>query len=210
MATVHYYRDLGTLAVWVKALLAVQLVLALLAALAAWSHGPGYSKETGSDFYALIALLQAITYVVGGILALRWIYLACANSHAFCAQGLGVKPVMAVVWYFVPIASLVMPFKTMSETWKVARSHGGDWEAERTPLLLIGWWAAWLIGNIVGLVALRLSFQGLEGEAAGETITPISDLISALAIALFLVIVARITAMQRETAKAGALAPLMR
>lgn len=196
----YYHRDLGGLSIGVTVLLTVQIILALIAAIIAWVHGPGYSGDTGSDAYGLILLLQGITFIVGGVLALRWTYLAMANAHAIVPQGLRISPPMAVVWHFVPFANLVKPFNAVVEIWKVARSPGPDWPVQPISLVLVGWWAAWVIGTMIDVTAWRMLFGDAASQATGELLLPIGDLVFVVAAASFMAIVIRITAMQRAIA----------
>lgn len=99
-------------------------------------------------------------YLVAAILALKWMYRANLNAHAF-ARGLESKPRGAVFWYFVPIALLWKPFEAMNETWRVSENPD-RWKFVSTPGLLRWWWGFWLSGLITGNVSSRLLWMADE------------------------------------------------
>src|SRR6266540_5226992 len=73
--------------------------------------------ESGSDF-----ILSGIDSVIGFvvfILTLYWYYRASKNVRAFGATGI-TSPVMAVVWWFVPILNLWKPYSVARDIWKAS------------------------------------------------------------------------------------------
>lgn len=82
---------------------------------------------------------------------LLWQYRSHENLRALGVSDLRYSPGWAVGWWFIPLASVVMPFQTMRELWQASEPHAGatDWKmVSLTPLLGL-WWAAWLLSRYV-------------------------------------------------------------
>jgi hypothetical protein len=192
-------RDLAGPAAWAQWLLVAQAALAVLLAAIAIGHGAGYDDEGGSGVWLAVSALAFLVFCGGGIAVLRWIYLANANAHALGAQGMRMSPALAVGSYFIPIANLGMPFASMREIWK-ASSAPRDWEIAPAPAIIAWWWACWLIGNIAGAISFRLDM--IEGEPAAQRAAEALDIASAAftvpASLLLVLIIRRVTAIQRE------------
>jgi hypothetical protein len=191
-------HDLRGTGAWSQGLLCAQAAICALAVIIALLAGPGFMDEaSGSMHYALVSLAQAVIFIAGAIVFLRWTYCASANVHRIGAQGLGPSPGWAVGWYFVPIACLGMPFVAMKEIWK-ASIEPRDWEIVKATPLLGWWWAFWIVSNITGLAAFRLGSEETFAEAMSyaETLTIVSDATFVPASLLLAAIVSRITARQ--------------
>jgi len=191
-------RDLASLDAWSIRLLVAQALLSLLAIAVALAHGPGFSEESGSAAYALVAMLQFIFFVVTGFVVLRWIYYATANAHAFGAQGLRCSPWLAVGSFFIPIANLVMPFQSIRDVWK-ASVEPRDWEVVKAPALLGWWWLFWLVGNITGVIAFRLADVGGYPDIGRtpERLMILSDAFTVAASLLLAAIIRQLPALQQ-------------
>lgn len=190
--------DLRGTGAWSQGLLCAQAAICALAVIIALLAGPGFMDEAnGSMPYALVSLGQAVIFIAGAIVFLRWTYCASANVHRIGAQGLGPSPGWAVGWYFVPIACLGMPFVAMKEIWK-ASIEPRDWEIVKSTPLLGWWWAFWILSNITGLVAFRLGSEAAFEDATSyaETFTNLSDATFVPASLLLAAIVGQITARQ--------------
>lgn len=134
-------------------------LLLIYAALCFYLAVIGLSGRTAPD-WQLAA--QSLSYGIAGIAVLTWIYRAGKRAHASGARHLTASPAMGVVWYFVPIANLFMPYMALRDIWK-ASIDPTDWEAVATPALVKLWWATWISGNIIGLSVLRI------GQEVGAT-----------------------------------------
>jgi hypothetical protein len=190
--------DLRGTGAWSQGLLCAQAAICALAVTIALLAGPGFMDEaSGSMPYALVSLGQAVIFIAGAIVFLRWTYCASANVHRIGAQGLGPSPGWAVGWYFVPIACLGMPFVAMKEIWK-ASIEPRDWEIVKSTPLLGWWWTFWIFSNLTGLVAFRLEAEETSTEVMSyvETLTIVSDGTFVPASLLLAAIVGRITVRQ--------------
>lgn len=91
-----------------------------------------------------LPLIWFLTFVAGGIFGFRWLYVAIGNAKAMGATDLMGGPVMAIVWYFIPVANLGMPYVVMRDLWR-ASAKPRDWQGQPTPSILILWWTCWLL-----------------------------------------------------------------
>ncbi|MFC5740197.1 DUF4328 domain-containing protein [Dyella tabacisoli] len=146
-----------------------------------------------------LALVHFATYIFGGM----WIYRAACNVRALGAQGLDDSPGWAVGWYFIPFASLAMPFRAMQQIWQSSLAPR-QWKKLSTPGLLRWWWGMWLcinvFGMVVGIVVARSKLQSsnIPGLIQAVQITMLNYLVSITACTLFLMVVMRIAQMQAK------------
>ncbi|WNZ60443.1 DUF4328 domain-containing protein [Myxococcus sp. MxC21-1] len=100
------------------------------------------SQENAETFDALnaqLVLASSIVSIVTAISFLRWQYLSVKVARA---TGVSTEePRWAMVVWFIPIYNLVKPYAVMRDLWL---NLGG---APARKVLLLGWWAAWLISN---------------------------------------------------------------
>ena len=148
----------------------------------------GLASGASSDSIALAALGELLTLLTAYVIGAVWIYNAACNARALGARGLQISPGWAVGWYFVPLMSLFKPFQGMEEIWTASASAAG-WRSQRTPALLRWWWGAWLLANVAGAAVFRLP--------DAPSLLRVVDLgLDAVAAALFVVIVWRVSQMQ--------------
>ena len=97
----------------------------------------------------LIRIAYMAVVAVASIPFIAWMYWSSKNIaplRGYDARYQRYSPFQAVVWWFVPIAWYWMPYKVMREIWRESLAEG---DAHRPPLLVF-WWAAWIMANIVG------------------------------------------------------------
>ena len=68
-------------------------------------------------------------------------------------------PVSSVVWWFVPFANLLKPYRATSELWEEADEKG------ETSRLLTVWWLTYLLAGVLGRVLFWDSFDRVEQQA---------------------------------------------
>jgi hypothetical protein len=135
---------------------------------------------------------------------------------------MGTRPRYAHGWaigaWFVPIVNLIVPKQLADDIWRGSDPDDALPEletagAKRINSLLHFWWAAWLIGGIVGNFAIRSAFRGvptldgLRGQAQAYLLT---DLISVVALVLAVLVIREITTRQeirRARFQSGTLTP---
>jgi hypothetical protein len=98
----------------------------------------------------LLGVIQLSVGLFEGVLFLFWVYRANKNGRALGAVGMKYGPGWSVGWFFVPIASLFMPYWVIKEIWQVSSPtpHNGWRHAHVTPLLALWWLVIALAGTI--------------------------------------------------------------
>ena len=102
-------------------------------------------------------LLAFLVFLPAALLTLRWVYRVNANAQRL-ASGMSVSPGWNVGWFFVPAAHLWKPFSGVREVWAVS-SDPDRWTSVSTPRALWGWWACWVVSDILGWVSLVLTWD---------------------------------------------------
>lgn len=100
-------------------------------------------------FYFGVVIFSVVAY-------LMWLNLSVKNLDPLGVTRYKYTPGWAVGWWFVPFASLVMPFLVVRDLWKASMPGftGEDWkETSATPMLGL-WWAAWLLSSFVALAGI--------------------------------------------------------
>ena len=155
MTTLKKTGGIATLLVWLLAAQAFLTAIELLALANRYSvlhrHQLGHAVAP-STIHAADTAVKVTTNVIAAILIVTiviwciWQHRAQSNARELTAGGLHFSPGWAVGWWFVPIADLWMPFRTIRELWK--GSHGPAWQGIRTWRLIGWWWALWLVSWI--------------------------------------------------------------
>jgi hypothetical protein len=206
------FQSLDTRCKWVVVLFSLDILLSFVALasgameyqlLSAFASGDlsGYDNpiaaaEASDARQQMIGIVQIGLYVSCIIAFLVWKHRAAANLRASGRGPLKFTPGWAVGWYFVPIASLVKPLQAMREIWQV--SHNGP--VANTPAVLGTWWTFWLLGNLSGQIAFRLSRSAETPDAMlrVSTASLASDALLIVSGALIIVIVRRISWAQSQ------------
>lgn len=103
-----------------------------------------FSQSTVADtVYAFFAGSQGIIFTFIPIVFAVWLYRMNSNLRQFVAHKMEFTPGWAVGWYLIPIANLVLPYRSMRELWRA--SHH-SWKAD--PAILRWWWGLWLFRGI--------------------------------------------------------------
>ena len=124
-------------ALWVKAFLAITILLDVLLIWPAYAEtGPDYVEGGHSlDFLWLYAFLSLIATA---FFFLMWMHRSHRNLRAIGAVNLKYSPKSAVFWWFVPIMNLFKPKQVVDEIWK--------WSVGTDTALVNLWWFLWVIG----------------------------------------------------------------
>lgn len=220
----YIYRDLGKISRWIKILLIVSIVIALIAIVStffeyklivAMQEGNFESEqailtaaEANDIRQSVIGFAQVSVAIAIGILSIMWLYRGNANVRALGAADLNFSPGWMVGWYFVPIANLWKPYQGMKELWK-ASSNPKAWPGKLVPNVLGWWWAFFLIEQSLGKAALRLAMRAEDlDELLRSAITTIAaDAASIPASFLGFVLTGAIYSLQRDSAKALVITP---
>jgi len=113
--------------------------------------------EIIGTFYVIF--LCASFFLIG-----RWFFISAKINHLLGNKELKISPRWSVVWYFIPFANLVMPYRSLKETYK-ASFNSEDWQNIKIPYDFPIWWATFLIGNGLSNASFRMWLE------LGETYT---------------------------------------
>jgi hypothetical protein len=118
----------------------------------------------------LLGAASSIARLVGAIVFMVWIHGAVTNTQAI-NRPMTVTPGWAIGWFFIPIASLYMPYKTMGEL----VTHSDPREIVITPPTVLAWWVLFVSGNGLRILAppLRESI-GTSGFVVLELLATLS------------------------------------
>lgn len=141
-----------------------------------------------------VAIVYLVAFAVAGIASLMWTYRAAANAKYLEDAPMRISPGMAVGWYFVPIASLWMPFRSMKEIAQRS-SMSGDAPAG---LNLGWWWFLWIATAFGGNVLLRmvLSADDVNSIMAAGWMSLVVDVATLPLVFIYVRLIEGITQMQ--------------
>ena len=116
-----------------------------------------------NDFrVAIVNGLYAILLFLSYFLIGRWFFVSSKINHLLGVKELSVSPGWSVGWYFIPFANLVMPYRSLKETFK-ASFNSEEWQNNEVPYDFPFRWATFLIGNGLANISFRMDL------ALGET-----------------------------------------
>jgi hypothetical protein len=145
-----------------------------------------------------IALGGGAVLIVTIFIFLKWVYRMYLNVQGFGAQDLSTTPGWAIAWYFIPIAFLWKPYKTMKETWQ-ASSDPSSWPHVGGTGLVGIWWFLYLSSKALSSCGRMIYREALTSQALRDSIM-LGMAGEAASIVLCLVeirMVSRICAMQK-------------
>lgn len=111
--------------------------------------------------YLMTIATWLVTYLLMVTLGLLWFYRANRNAAAL-ASDKSVSPAWSIAWFFIPIANFVMPFRAMSETWRISHSPM-NWRETHLPERVSFWWGLLLLSSLLGVM------EGFPGETGQDT-----------------------------------------
>jgi hypothetical protein len=209
-------RDPTRLTRWLEGLLILSLavhVVSILSSFAQYSLLGLAGQAPASQFQDLaaandhrqqvVAFVYLVVALVVVVLFCCWIYRANCNARALGAQGMSFTPGWSVGWFFIPIASLWKPFQAMREIWK-ASIDPIDWQSLPTDPLLGWWWAGFIVSNVLGQIAFRISegaktVESLKSATVADIVSDAADIVATV---LALMLVERLYRIQRARAAA--------
>ena len=155
-------------------------------------------------FFATSGIVESVVFVAAAIAWLAWSSRTVDNEDGLGVGPSTIGPRLAMAWWFVPFANIVMPYRVHREIHD--RYHGG---VQAGAGIVVLWWLIYLataIGsNLVGRVWLAAeTFPELQ---SGLSLWVVSDTLTAISAILAIVLVQKIqrradvlAAMQAEAA----------
>jgi len=110
----------------------------------------------------LIELLQLLLRLGTGITFIVWFQRAYKNLTPLGADDLRFSSGWAIGGWFVPFLNLVRPWQIMSDIWRASDPEptaraGVAWKQRRVPVLVHAWWTLFILTNLLGVAADRLT-----------------------------------------------------
>jgi len=129
---------------------------------------------------------------------IAWLYRAYGNALAMGARSHWSQG-WAIGGWFVPLMNLIVPFQIVAAVRRNAEAMAGRRTGGQ---LEVCWWSAWLAGNVVEMVAVRMMEHG---QSVGELMLMVSLTLVGALLQLFagicaIAMVRRLTSMQQQAA----------
>ncbi|MDQ5843759.1 MAG: DUF4328 domain-containing protein [Acidobacteriota bacterium] len=167
--------------------------------------------DTGEPIVLVVALLQVgvavvqfLVYVVTAVVFLMWFYRSYENLPSFGIAKREIKysSGWAVGSFFVPLISLVVPYRAMKELWNKSVPHTSRMFGDLSPPGFFPlWWGVWLISSFANQLHLRLEFQGKIDPHTSYSFAIVIGFIDILSAVLALMVVREIEKQQTESSK---------
>ena len=154
------YSSPRSLGIVVSVLLAVSVATTLISTFVFefYFHISYYVAGDEVVIYS-IDLGGLVIFVVAAAFFLVWFHRSYRNLTSLGAQDLPIAADWAIGWWFVPVASLWMPFVAASEIWRgsdpnaPAITSADSRHAAGPAVLVTFWWAMWIISIVLVNVA---------------------------------------------------------
>lgn len=96
--------------------------------------------------------------VLSAIALLAWLSRVVDNVPALGGGKPVIGPRGAIVWWFVPIAFLVQPYRIVADAWRRLGSRAGG----ASDLIVLAWWLLWLGAGVASRLVTSTSPQTME------------------------------------------------
>jgi hypothetical protein len=128
-----------------------------------------------------------------------WVHRSVRNMRVLGSPDSRWSPAGAVGRCFIPFLNLVHPMRSVQDAWRGAdpsslRLDVAARKGLRSPPLIAGWWASWLIGNWIASVGSR--FVGGSDSIAADFIEMVGFAVIIGAAVLAILVVRDVTARQ--------------
>jgi len=150
----------------------------------------GQNPEEDLNIYEILVGLsglgQSLIYMVTAVAFCMWFYRAYRNLKDWRIPGLKYSAGWAVGYFFIPFLNLFRPYQIAQEIWKASDPQVSaraeiQWRDNSGSSVIGAWWAFWIIANIVGQIAFRLSMSNIADPKGFTIVSIISDLLKIIA-----------------------------
>ena len=157
----------------------------------------------------IVALGLGIVSLAAMVMFFIWIYGAAENARALGNEGLQISPGWCIGWWFIPFASLVMPYKAMSEIWRSSDPEARkisttEWTIRPVSGTIVAWWAFYLGAGVISMVNvfanIDLAHPGVTRAASLSAIAIVSVLAKAVSGVFIIIAMRGIDRRQQEQA----------
>lgn len=155
-------------------------------------------------FTLAVGLLTIFIYIATVITFLMWLYRAHQNLGAFgvAPHQLHYSSGWAVGSFFIPFASLVIPYRAIKELWRKSMPDASAMFSDlNAPAFFPLWWGLWIASNITDQLYFRLTMQESVSADTAATISVVSGILGILAAFFAIKVVREIELRQSESRK---------
>lgn len=199
---------------WTVGLLASTAVVAI-AGVISNAHGVGTMSRVlqggiltaseanpADDRQFALGMLELGLILATGVAWLVWQHRAHANLWALEVPGLRFTPGWAVGWWFIPFASLWMPYRAVSELWRASEVTLPQRGSRRKKQPLLGlWWGSLLVSWVVfPTIALIVPDDTIDQLLMSFRLAVVGQVATLAAALLAILVVRRIDERQLATA----------
>jgi Domain of unknown function (DUF4328) len=135
-------------------------------------YPPSNVAENNGSYlaFSLLLIFSSLCFVLISyatpVVFLIWQYRAAKNLRFFNEGAVSNSPGWNVGWWFIPFASLVMPFQCINELLNGSRPENAldeSYTADSSARQISGWWwGIYLISGTIGMITAYLSFRLLK------------------------------------------------
>lgn len=140
---------------WLGLTILMYLLIIILSNFASpYEMGPGTYR-----FLILLApVLRGLVLIAFFVLLLVWVFRSYHNLNAFKLHGLQWSPAMAVIWFLIPAANLIMPYYVLDDIFKGSDPQADvpgkrlKWQDTYPPGGFPGWWLGIALAGVHSIV----------------------------------------------------------
>jgi hypothetical protein len=143
-----------------------------------------------------VTLVSLVVTIATAIAFLAWLSRAVDNVPAPGGGRPPASPRWAIAWWFIPFADLGMPYEVVRDLRARMR---GDSRLTHSPLL-VGWWFAFIFGQILAAAAERVPMETLAQISATLSVAAVAQALTAIAGVLAIIVVHDIESAARRRA----------
>jgi len=155
-------------------------------------------------FTLALAVVQIVVFVTTVVVFLMWLYRVHENLAAFGVprNQMQYTSAWAVGSFFVPIVSLIIPYRAIREVWqKSVPNYTTMFSTLSPPSYFPLWWGFWITSNIADQLYFRLSWREVAPTDVIEVIGAIGGILGIVAALLGIKVVREIQRQQVESSK---------
>lgn len=161
------FRSIGNVTDWLVRFNIVLIIITLISLAATIYLTFSTQYQSFLSIFAAIGVLSTIISFIEFIIRLFWYYRATKNIHSFGAQAV-ISPIMAVVWWFIPIFFFWKPYNVTQQIWKASNpeinlTESIEWTKSPSSKSIKQWWSLYLIA-IAGAVLVAVVGTSFDTE----------------------------------------------
>ena len=163
---------------------------------------------SAEDARVQVARLQLVLMIVTAVVFIMWFRRAERNIRNWDARGLPFDDWWNVGGWLIPVANLFVPIRMTAVIWRatdasVSPEIGEEWKTKSLSPLVPLWWATWIGGTVVFLIASNQIGAADDPETLRSALglSAVSNVLVLAAAVLAIMVVRTITARQATRAE---------